>query len=121
MKKITLAIVLGVFLLFLTGCDGVLSVVTVNENGEKVFHNFVSLMDDTVYDTTVTMKNWQDLEELLNNELLSEELLFTIVSNKDNIIVLGTAEYALEIKFFEGGYKYTAYMSADGLSNAFNF
>ncbi|MCL2763540.1 MAG: hypothetical protein FWD36_10150 [Treponema sp.] len=121
MKKIALALVIGLFLLFLTGCDDVLSVVTVNENGEKVFHNYVSLMGNTVYDATVSLKNWQDVQQLKDDDLLSENLLFTIVSNKDNIIVLGTAEYAMEIKFFDGGYKYTGYISADGLSNAFKF
>jgi hypothetical protein len=40
MKK--LAILTGVFSLFPMGCDDVLSAVTVNENGEKVFHNIFS-------------------------------------------------------------------------------
>jgi hypothetical protein len=119
MKK--LAILIGVFSLFLMGCDDVLSVVTVNENGEKVFHNYISLIGDTVYDATVKLKNWQEMEQLKDDDFSSENLLFTIVNQKENIVVLGTTEYAMEIKFFDGGYKYTAFMSADNLSEAFNF
>ena len=117
MKK--LAIIIAVFSLFLIGCDDVLSVVTVNEEGEKVFHNYISLIGETVYDATVSLKNWNDMERLKDGDLSPEDLLFTIVNNKENIVVLGTAEYAIEIKFFDGGYKYTAFMSADGLSEAF--
>jgi hypothetical protein len=111
-----LAVVIGVFSLFLMGCDDVLSVVTVNKDGEKVIHNYISLMGNTVYDTTVSLKNWQDMEQLKDDDILSEDLLFTIVSKKENIVVLGTAEYAVEINFFDGGYKYTGFLSADGLS-----
>jgi hypothetical protein len=119
MKK--LAVLIGVFSLFLMGCDAVLSVVTVNENGEKVFHNYISLIGDTVYDATVKIKNWQEMEQLKDDDFSSENLLFTIVNQKENIVVLGTAEYAMEIKFFDGGYKYTAFMSSDDLSKALNF
>jgi hypothetical protein len=118
MKK--LAILIGVFSLFLMGCDDVLSVVTVNENGEKVFHHYISLIGDTVYDTTVKLKNWPEAEQLKDDDFSSENLLFTIVNQKENIVVLGTSEYAMEIKFFDGGYKYTAFLSADSLSGAFN-
>jgi len=117
MKK--LALVMVVFLLFLMGCDDVLSVVTVNEKGEKVIHNYISLIGDTVYDATVSLKNWKDMELLKDDDFSSENLLVTIVSKKENIVVLGTADYAMEIKFFDGGYKYTVFMSADGLSDAF--
>ena len=117
MKK--LALVMAVFLLFLMGCDDVLSVVTVNENGEKVIHNYVSFIGDTVYDATLSLKNWQDMELLKDDDFSSENLLVTIVSKKENIVVLGATDYAMEIKFFDGGYKYTVFMSADGLSKAF--
>jgi hypothetical protein len=117
MKKF--AVVIGVFSLSLMGCDDVLSVVTVNENGEKVIHNYVSLIGNTVYDATISLKNWQDMEQLKDDDFSSGDLLFTIVSNKENIVVLGTAEAAMEIKFFDGGYKYTAFVSADSLSEAF--
>jgi len=117
MKKI--AVVIGVLSLFLMGCDDVLSIVTVNENGEKVIHNYVSLIGETVYDTTVSLKNWRDMEQLKDDDFLSENLLVTIVSKKENIVVLGATDYAMEIKFFDGGYKYTVFMSADSLSKAF--
>ena len=116
MKKLAL---IGVFSLLLMGCDDVLSVVTVNENGEKVIRNYISLLGNTVYDATMSLSNWQDVERLKDDDLSTEDLLFTIVNNKENIVVLGTAEYAVEIKFFDGGYKYTVFMSADGLSEAF--
>ena len=117
MKK--LAVVIGVFSLFLMGCNDVLSVVTVNEKGEKVIHNYVSLIGETVYDATVSLKNWQDIGQLKGDDFSLENLLVTIVSKKENIVVLGTAEAAMEIKFFDGGYKYTAFVSADSLSKAF--
>ena len=118
MKKTVLFVVAGVFSLFLMGCDDVLTVITVNENGEKVIHSYISLIGNTVYDSTVSLKNWRDVTE--DNDFSSDDLLFTIVNNKEKIVVLGNAESAFEISFFDGGYKYTAYMSADGLSEAFN-
>jgi len=118
-KKIWFVIV--VFSLFLMGCDDVLTVVTINEKGEKVIHNYISLIGNTVYDSTVSIKNWRDMEQIKNDDdFSSDNLLFTIVNNKENIVVLGNAEAAVEISFFDGGYKYTAYVSAYGLSNAFN-
>jgi len=119
MKKLALVLVIGVFSLFFMGCDDVLSIVTVNENGEKVIHNYVSFISDTVYDATVSLKNWQDMELLKEDDFSSESLLATIVSKKENIVVLGTDDYAMEIKLFDGGYKYTMFMSADGFSKAF--
>ena len=119
MKKIVLFVII-VFSLFLMGCDDVLTVVTINEKGEKVIHSYISLMGNTVYDSTVTLKNWREMEQIKNdNDFSSEDLLFTIVNNKEKIVVLGNAEAAIEICFFDGGYKYTAYMSADSLSKAF--
>ena len=118
MKK--LAVLIAVFSLFLMGCDDILSVVTVNENGEKVVHNYISLIGETVYDATVSLKNWKEIEKLKNDDLSSENMLFTIVNSSENILVLGTAEFAVEIKFFDGGYKYTAFVSAEGLSEAFS-
>ena len=115
MKKIVW-VVIGVLSLFIMGCDDVLTVVTVNENGEKVINSYISLMGNTVYDSTVSLKNWRDIDDFS-----SDDLLFTIVNNKENIVVLGDAEAAIEISFFDGGYKYTVFMSADGLSEAFNW
>jgi hypothetical protein len=113
--------VIGVFSLFLIGCDDVLTVVTVNEKGEKVIHSYLSLMGDTVHDSTVSLKNWRDMDQIKNDgDFSSDNLLFTIVNKKENIVVLGNDKAAIEISFFDGGYKYTAYVSADGLSQAFN-
>jgi len=117
MKK--LAIVIGVFSLILMGCDNILTVITVDKNGEKVVHNYISMIGDTVYDATVSLKNWQDLDQLKEDDFFSGDLIFTIVSNKENVVVLGTSESAAEIKFFDGGYKYMAFVSVDSLSNAF--
>jgi hypothetical protein len=120
MKK-SVWFVLGVFSLFLMGCDDVLTVVTVNEKGEKVIHSYLSLIGETVYDSTVNLKNWRDAEQIKNDgDFSSNNLLFTIVNKKENIVVLGNADAAIEISFFDGGYKYTAYVSADGLSKAFS-
>jgi hypothetical protein len=118
MKKVLFMV--GMFSLFLMGCDDVLTVVTVNENGEKVIHSYISLVGNTVYDTTVSLKNWRDIEQLKNDDFSSDKLLFTIVNNKEKIVVLGNNEAAVEFSFFDGGYKYTAYISESGLSEAFN-
>ena len=117
MKKLAVLIIL--LSLFLMGCDDVLSVVTVDNNGDKVIHNYISFMSDIVYDATVNIRNWQDIEPLKDDDFSSDDLLFKIVSNKENIVVLGTTEYAMEIKIFDGGYKYTVFLSADGLSDVF--
>ena len=117
MKK--LIVLTGLLSLILTGCDAILSVITVNESGEKVVHNYVSMIGDTVYDATLSLKNWQNMEQLKDGDFASDDLLFTIVSNKENVVVLGTAESAMEIKLFDGGYKYTVFISVDGLSKAF--
>jgi len=120
MKKLALVIgVFSLFSLFLMGCDDVLSLVTVDEKGEKVIHNYISLMGNTVYDTTVSLKNWKDIELLKDEDFSTEDLLVTIVSKKENIVVFGTADYAMEIKFFDAGYKYTVFMSAEAMSNSF--
>jgi len=82
MKKLILAVVMGVFSLFLMGCDDVLSVVTVNEQGEKVIHTYILLIGKTVYDATVSLRNWRDMDHLKDGDFSSENLLFTIVNNK---------------------------------------
>ena len=112
---------MGLFSLFLMGCDDVLTVVTVNEDGEKVIRSYISLIGNTVYDSTVSLRNWRDVEYIKDGDLSSDNLLFTIMNNKENIVVLGNAEAAMEISFFDGGYKLTMYMATDGLSEIFNF
>jgi capsule polysaccharide modification protein KpsS len=122
MKK-TIWLGILAFSLFLMGCGDVLTVLTVNEDGEKVYYTYISLGDHTVYDSTVTLKNWQDVEHLkfLNeDDSWADNLLFKNVKNKENIVVLANAKAAIEISFFDGGYKYALYMPTDGLSKAFN-
>ena len=119
MKKVLFVMI--VFSLFLMGCEDILTVVTVNENGEKVVHNYISLMGNNVYDATINLRNWRNIEELRNDDFSSDNLLFQIVNNSENIVVLGNADAAIEISFFDGGYRYTVYMSADSLTNAFTW
>ncbi|GMO36016.1 MAG: hypothetical protein Ta2F_11900 [Termitinemataceae bacterium] len=107
------------FGLTLMGCDDVLTIVTVNENGEKVIRSYISIIGDKVYDSTVTLKNWQESEFLKGDDFPLDNLLFKIVNNKENIVVCGNNESAIEISFFDGGYNYTAYVSSDELSKAF--
>ena len=122
MKKKLLILLLSCLAAFLlTSCDEVLSVVTVDENGEKVVNNYVSLFEDKVYDESVSFKSWNDIE-LLSKEKAVEmnNLLFKIENKKENIVVLGDKEAAVELSFFEGGYKYTLFASTDSLSGSMN-
>ena len=118
-KKIWFVILF--FSLFLMGCEEILTVVTVNENGEKVVRSYISIIGNNVYDSTVNLRNWRNIEELKNDDFSSDNLLFQIVNNTENIVVLGNADAAIEISFFDGGYKYTVYMSADSLTGAFTW
>lgn len=122
MKKKFLILLLSCLATFLlTSCDEVLSVVTVDENGEKVVNNYVSLFADKVYDESVSFKSWNDIE-LLSKEKAVEmnDLLFKIENKKENIVVLGDKESAIELSFFDGGYKYTLFASTDSLSESMN-
>ena len=122
MKKKFLILFLSCLAAFLlTSCDEVLSVVTVDENGEKVVNNYVSLFADKVYDESVSFKSWNDIE-LLSKEKAVEmnDLLFKIENKKENIVVLGDKEAAVELSFFDGGYKYTLFASTDSLSESMN-
>ena len=113
-KFILLFSLLCVFLF--TSCDEVLTVVTENESGEKVVTNYVSFMGNKVYDSSASFKNWKENEVLVS--LLEEEGYeydFTIKNSKDQIVVLGNEYYAFELKYFEGGYSYTLYMSSSAL------
>ena len=108
--------------LLLTSCDEVLSVVTVGENGEKVVNSYVSMFGDKVYDETASFKSWKDIELLSDEDAVDMgDLLFKIENKKENVIVLGDKDAAIEISFFDGGYKYTLFASTDSLSNAFKF
>ena len=102
----------------LTSCDEVLSVVTAGENGEKIVNNYVSIISDKVYDETVTFKSWQDLD--IVNDVVKDNLLFKIENKKEKIVVLGDKDAAIEISFFDGGYKYTVFSSMESLNHMFD-
>ena len=118
-KKIRFFLFTCLFALFLTSCDEVLSVVTVGDDGEKIVNNYVSMIGDTVYDESVSLKSWEELELLKAENIDLDDLLFKIVNKKDKIIVLGDEEAAIEITFFEGGYKFKLFGSMDSLNEAF--
>ena len=112
------SLLLGVLL---TSCDEVLSVVTAGENGEKIVNNYVSIISDKVYDETVTFRSWQDLD-IVDDEKKEEknDLLFKIENKKEKIVVLGDKDAAIEISFFDGGYKYTVFSSTESLNHMFD-
>ena len=112
------SLLLGVLL---TSCDEVLSVVTAGENGEKIVNNYVSIISDKVYDETVTFKSWQDLDIVDDEEVVEKnDLLFKIENKKEKIVVLGDKDAAIEISFFDGGYKYTVFSSMESLNYMFD-
>lgn len=121
-KRLGILLLSCLLALLLTSCDEVLSVVTVGENGEKVVNSYVSMFGDKVYDETASFKSWKDIELLSDEDAVDmDDLLFKIESKKENVIVLGDKDAAIEISFFDGGYKYTLFASTDSLSNAFKF
>ena len=113
-------LLMAVLSLFLMGCDDVLTVVTVNEDGERVTLSYISFISNTVYDSTISLTNWRDVDRIRDGDLSSDNLLFTIVNNTEKIVVFGDAEIAMEIRFFGGGYRYTMFFATDGLSEIFN-
>jgi len=121
-KKICLALFLCLLAFLLTSCDEVLSVVTVNKDGEKVVNNYVSMFGNKVYDKSVTLKSWKDIELFNDYDGIDmEDLLFKIVNKKENLVVLGDEKAAIEISFFDGGYKYKLFSSMEELNNMFDF
>lgn len=120
-KKFSLAVLICSLLLLLTSCDEVLSVVTVGEDGKKVVNNYVSMIAETVYDESVTLKSWRDTDLFDGEEIVKmNNLIFQIEDKERNIVVMGDKEAAVEIAFFDGGYKYKVFVSADTLSKAFS-
>ena len=115
MKKKIGVVLFSLLLVFLlSSCDEVLSVVTVGENGEKIVNNYVSVISDKFYDETVTLKSWQDIDFIKDEEFIEiDDLLFKIENKKENIVVFGDEESAIEISFFDGGYKYTVFSSIE--------
>lgn len=116
-RKFGIILFLCFLTLLLTSCDEVLSVVTVDRNGKKVVNNYVStIISNTVYDETVSLKSWRDI--FSEDESIDlDDLLFKIVNKKEKIVVLGNKEVAVEIYFFDGGYKYTVFSSMGSLSD----
>ena len=119
-KKLGLLALIFTAALLFASCDEVLSVVTVGENGEKVVNNYVSMFGNKVYDETVSIKKWRDIDIFDNLDVDMDNLLFKIENKKENIVVFGDKEAAMEISFFDGGYKYTLYTSMEKLSDSMN-
>ena len=117
-KKIGILFFSLLLAVLLTSCDEVLSVVTAGENGEKIVNNYVSIISDKVYDETVTFKSWQDLD--IVNDVVKDNLLLKIENKKEKIVVLGDKDAAIEISFFDGGYKYTVFSSMESLNHMFD-
>lgn len=111
-NKLILFLLLLLVFLF-TSCDEVLTVVTENENGEKIVTKYISFIGEKVYDNSASFKNWEENDQVdYFLEEIEDECTFTIKNSKDQIVVLGNEESALELKFFEGGYSYMLYMNA---------
>ena len=109
------------FAILLTSCDELLSVVTAGENGEKIVKNYVSVISDKVYDETVSFNSWKDTEILTDDDevVKMDALLFKIENKKDQLVVLGDKDSAVELSFFDGGYKFTVFASMDSFDNMF--
>lgn len=121
-KKLELLLFSFLLVLLFASCDEVLSVVTVNENGEKVVNSYVSIFGDKVYDETASFKSWKNIEFFGENKVVEmDDLLFKIESKKENVIVFGDKDAAIEISFFDGGYKYTIFSSMESLTKSFGF
>ena len=117
-KKIGILFFSLLLAVLLTSCDEVLSVVTAGENGEKIVNNYVSIISDKVYDETMTFKSWQDID--IVNDVEIDDLLFKIENKKEKIVVVGDKNAAIEISFFDGGYKYTVFSSMESLNHMFD-
>ncbi len=61
-RKLGMLFASCLLVLLITSCDEVLSVVTPGENGEKVVNNYVSMFSDKVYDESVSIKTWNNLD-----------------------------------------------------------
>ena len=122
MKKKVGILLFSFLLAFLfIGCNEVLSVVTVDENGEKVVNNYVSMFENKVYDENISIKSWQEIKFFGSDcPVDMDELLFSIVNKKEKIVVLGDEETAVEIKFFDEGYNYKLFASAEEINRAIN-
>ena len=116
-KKFGILLVSCLLVLLLAGCDEVLSVVTPGEDGKKVVTNYISMFGDTVYDESVSLKSWRDIELFDSQEgVQMDNLLFKIENKKENVVVLGDKDAAIEISFFDGGYRYRFFTSLDSVN-----
>ena len=109
------------FAVLLTSCDELLSIVTAGENGEKIVKNYVSVISDKVYDETASFSSWKDTEILTDEDevVKMDALLFKIENKKEQLVVLGDKDSAVELSFFDGGYKFTVFASMDNFDNMF--
>ncbi|MBO5236574.1 MAG: hypothetical protein J6B32_05645 [Spirochaetaceae bacterium] len=113
-RKISIILLLCLFVLLLTSCNEVLSVVTLDEYGEKVLHQYILMYEDTVYDETITLKSWNSSNIFSDqDEIDMDELLFKIENKKENIVVLGDEACAIELSFFDGGCDFKFFYSMD--------
>ena len=79
------------------------------------------MLSDKVYDETLSFKSWQDVDIVDNEEVVEKDnLLFKIENKKEQVVVLGNKEAAIEISFFDGGYKYTVFSSMESLNHMFD-
>lgn len=117
-KKLGILLLLCLLVFMFTSCDEVLSVVTEGEGGEKIVTNYFSMLEDTVYDESASLKSWQDIT-LFEKDIEMDDLLFKIENKKDNVVVFGSKEAAVELSFFEGGFKFKFFASMDELNNMF--
>ncbi|MBQ3800806.1 MAG: hypothetical protein II837_10965 [Treponema sp.] len=116
-KKFGILLVSCLLVLLLAGCDEVLSVVTPGEDGAKVVDDYISMFGDTVYDESVSLKSWRDIELFDSQDgVQMDNLLFKIENKKENVVVLGDEDAAIEISFFDGGYRYRLFTSLDSLN-----
>lgn len=121
MKKLGILLFSFLLVFLLTSCDEVISVVTQGADGKKIVNNYVSMIRNKVYDESISINSWQDLDIFDGEELVNmDDLLFKIVNKKENIVVFGDKNAAVEISFFDGGYKYTFFVSQESLNNAFD-
>lgn len=117
-KKLGILLCLGLLSILLTSCDEILSVVTKNENGEKVVNNYVSMYGETVYDEESSLESWKDIRLSEGEKLVEEgDSFFTILNKKENIVICGDKDAAIELSFFDGGYKYTFFTSAANMQS----
>ena len=119
-KKLGIILFSCLLAFLLTSCDEVLSVVTAGKDGKRVVNNYYSILSDKVYDESVTFKSWQSIDIFDDDEVVEKDnLLFKIENKKEQIVVLGDEDAALEIAFFDGGYKYTVFSSLENINRMF--